>query len=178
MEPTAVLYEGTPGERLTTSDLTIVGAESSDVVAESLRLAQQGWTRLELCGGLAVDVASEVRGVLATEDRRDPVRVGLNRYGFESLELVADVKRAFARGEAVSQVFLVPARREVVRVEHADVTIIPVGSLRETEGLAVDLAVAGTGMIELYGGLGTEHAAAAWRGSGGRIPVGFVGYDD
>ncbi|MGC5628853.1 DUF6506 family protein [Georgenia sp. Z1344] len=178
MEPTAVLYEGTPGARLSTPSLTVVGAEASDVVTEALRLAGEGWTRLELCGGLPVDVASEVLDALATEEREEPVRVGLNRYGFESLELVADFKRAFDRGEAAPQVFLVPARREVARVEHADVTIIPVGSLRETEGLAGDLAATGVGMIELYGGLGTDHAAAVWRGSGGRIPVGFVGYDD
>ncbi len=33
------------------------------------------------------------------------------------------------------------------------------------------------GLIELYGGLGVDAAAAAVRGSDGQIPVGFVGYD-
>ncbi|MGC5616004.1 DUF6506 family protein [Georgenia sp. Z1491] len=178
MEPTAVLYEGTPGDRLLTDGLTVVGAEAADVVPEALRLVGEGWARLELCGGLPVDVAAEVRAALAGDDRPDPVRLGLNRYGFESLELIADFKAAFGRGEVRPQVFLVPARDGVERVEHPDATIIPVGSLWETEGLAVDLAGAGVGMIELYGGLGTDHAAAVWRGSGGRIPVGFVGYDD
>ena len=178
MEPTAVLYEGTPGERLRTPDLTVVGAVGAGGVAEGVRQAGGGLQRLEHVGGVPVDVAADVREALAGDDRPDPVRVGLNRYGFESLELVADFKEAFAGGDVRPQVFLVPARHDVARVEHADVTIIPVGSTRETEGLAGDLVHADVGMIELYGGLGTAHAAAVWRGSGGRVPVGFVGYDD
>lgn len=173
MKPTAVIYEGTPGDRLKTSMLTVVGAQAEDLVDEALRLAEDGWTRLELCGGVGIDVADKVRAALPGE-----VRIGLNRYGFESLELVAEYKQAFARGEVRPSVFLVPSEAGSARVDHSDVSIVPVSSTEQIEAMTSDLVGLGVGLIELYGGLGTAHAAAAVRGAHGRAPVGFVGYDD
>ncbi|TDC46547.1 hypothetical protein E1281_27785 [Actinomadura sp. KC345] len=173
MQKTAVIYEGTVGSKLETTSLTVVGVDHSGLVGEALRLAEAGWERIELCGGVGVETSAEVRDALPGH-----VRIGLNRYGFESLELVADYKRAFAEGDERPAAFLVPADAGVDRAEHPGVSIIGVTSPEHTAEVAAGLAEAGIGLIELYAGLGTEHAAAAVRGSGGRVPVGFVGYDD
>lgn len=173
MERTAVIYDGTAGERLRTGSLTVVGSDTDALISEARRLADAGWPRIELCGGVDAVTAARVRSTLG-----GAVRVGLNRYGFESLELIADYKRAFAHGEQRPVAFLIPAEAGAERVEHADVSIRPVTSADHVESVATELAQTGVGLIELYGGLGTAHAAAAIQGSGGRVPVGFVGYDD
>ena len=173
MKRTAVIYEGTAGSKLETASLAVVGSDHSGLVDEAVRLAEAGWERIELCGAVDVETTAEVRGALP-----DHVRVGLNRYGFESLELVADYKRAFDEGDERPAAFLVPADAGVDRVEHPGASIIGVASPEHTAEVAAELAEGGIGLIELYAGLGTEHAAAAVRGAGGRVPVGFVGYDD
>lgn len=172
-ERSAVIYEGTPGVRLETPDLVVLGTDASQLRTAATRASGAGWTRIELCGGVDIETAAEVRRVLPK-----PVRVGLNRYGFESLERIAEYKTAFARGEVRPAVFLVPAASGAERVEHSDVTIIPVTTPDHAATLAARLAEDDVGLVELYGGLGTAHAAAIVRGANGRIPVGFVGYDD
>lgn len=61
---------------------------------------------------------------------------------------------------------------------HADAVFVPVPDAAAVEQVVASLDGLGLGLVELYGGLGVHAAAAAVRGSGGKVPVGFVGYDD
>jgi hypothetical protein len=54
---------------------------------------------------------------------------------------------------------------------------VPVPNAAAVENVVASLKDLELGLVELYGGLGVDAAAAAVRGSGGQIPVGFVGYD-
>lgn len=111
---------------------------------------------------------------LAQEVVAGRVPVGLNRYAFESLELIADYKRDFAAGNPRPAVFLYPASDGDEPVEHQDVTLLPVRDLDHAEQLGTRVAAEGVGMVELYGGLGADAAAAVLRGADNGVPVGFV----
>src|SRR5699024_4780711 len=82
-----------------------------------------GAKRIELCGGMGIAELVRARDLVAG---RVPVR--LLRYGFESLELIADYKRAFAAGDQRPAVFLYPATAGTPPVEH------PRRSLLERQG--------------------------------------------
>ncbi|SDT07808.1 hypothetical protein SAMN04489751_3696 [Brevibacterium sandarakinum] len=173
-ENTAVIYEGTPGVRLRAPGLTIVGSTGEDLVSTAAESVDQGFERIELCGGVGALEANAVRAAVGGR-----ARLGLVRYGFESLERIAGFKQAFAAGEILGpQAFLYPDDEGTEEVEHPDVTLIPIESIEQAESVGRRLAEAHAGLVELYRGLTLEHAAAVLRGSGGEVPVGFVGYDD
>lgn len=173
---TRVIYEGTPGARVHRHHLRIVGTSRDQLVDAVVAQVQQGAGRVELCGGLGAEDAARVRAAVGPE-----VRIGLNRYAFESLERIAEYKRAALEGVLRPAAFLYlapPLDPDRDRDTHPDAVFVPV-----PDGAAVEAAVAsleglGLGLLELYGGLGVEAAAAAVRGSGGQVPVGFVGYDE
>lgn len=173
MAKVAVIYEGTPGIRISTPELTIVGALGEELVDTARQLVESGATRIELCGGVGTAESAAVRAAVPAG-----IRVGLNRYGFESLERITDYKRAFAAGDIRPAVFLFPASDAPDAVEHADGVFQPVRDLAHAESLGAEYARRGVGLVELYAGLGTDYAAAVLRGAGGSVPVGFVGYDD
>ncbi|MBM7790132.1 DUF6506 family protein [Tenggerimyces flavus] len=173
---TAVIYEGTPGVRVVRDHLRIVGTGREELVDVVLAQVEQGAGRIELCGGLGAEEAASVRAAVALD-----VRIGLNRYAFESLERIADYKRAAIGGVLRPAAFLYLAPGldpDRDRDTHADAVFVPVPDAAAVEAVVASLAGLDLGLVELYGGLGVDAAAAAVRGSGGRIPVGFVGYDD
>lgn len=169
MAHTTVIYEGTPGHRLRTSQLEVVGT-AEDQLEQALHDAiGEGSKRIELCGGMGVAELVRARDLVAGR-----VPVGLLRYGFESLELIADYKRAFAAGVQCPAVFLYPAAAGTETVKHQDVTILPVHDCDHAERIGERLAAEGIGMVELYGGLGPATATALLWGAKGAVPVGFV----
>jgi len=96
MPRTTVIYEGTPGPRLRTEHIEVIGI-AGDGLEEALHHALEAGDvgRIELCGGMGVAQAAQAHDVVA-----DRVQVGLLRYAFESLELIAHYKGAFAAGDA------------------------------------------------------------------------------
>jgi hypothetical protein len=172
---TAVIYEGTPGVRVHRDHLRIIGTGRDELVDVALAQVAQGAGRVELCGGLGVEDAAAVHAAVGSE-----IRIGLNRYAFESLERITEYKRAAIAGELRPAAFLYlapgldPDRH---RDTHTDAVFVPVPDAAAVEGVVESLKGLELGLIELYGGLGVDAAAAAVRGSAGRIPVGFVGYD-
>src|SRR5699024_11694278 len=96
------------------------------------------------------------------------------RYGFQSLELIADYKRAFSAGDERPAVLLYPATAGMQPVEHPDVTILSVHDYDHAERIGEHLAAEGFGLVELYGGLGPTTAAAVFWGAKAAVPVGFV----
>jgi hypothetical protein len=173
---TAVIYEGVHGVRVDRPDVTIVGSPREDLVAVARALATGGADRVELCGGLGVADHAEVATALGSE-----VAVGLNRYAFESLELIADYKVAFAAGDERPGAFIYlssgadPARD---RVEHAGTTFVAVPDEDLVAAVATEVAAAGARLIELYAGLGTTAAARVLAATDGRVPVGVTGYGE
>jgi hypothetical protein len=172
---TAVIYEGTPGVRVHRDHLRIVGTGRDELVDVALAQVEQGAGRVELCGGLGVEDAAAVRAAVGPE-----IRIGLNRYAFESLERITEYKRAALAGELRPAAFLYLAPGldpDRDRDTHTDAVFVPVPDAAAVEDVVASLKGLELGLIELYGGLGVDAAAAAVRGSGGRTPVGFVGYD-
>lgn len=169
MGPTTVIYEGTPGIRLHTASLEVVGIVGEELEHSVRHALDRGASRIELCGGMGTAQAVRAQEVVAGR-----VPLGHLRYGFESLELIADYKRAFAAGEVRPSAFLYPGAEGAETVEHPDVTILPVRELAHAEQLGARFAREGTGLVELYGGLGADTAAAVLRGAGDAVPVGFV----
>ncbi|RJL19971.1 hypothetical protein D5H75_39985 [Bailinhaonella thermotolerans] len=173
---TAVIYEGTPGVRVHRDHLRIVGTGRAELIDVVLAEVERGAGRIELCGGIGAEDAAAVRAAVGPG-----VRIGLTRYGFESLERIADYKRAAMAGELRPGAFLYLAPGldpDRDRDTHTDAVFVPVPDPGAIAGVVASLSGLGLGLIELYGGLGVDAAAAAVRASGGQIPVGFVGYDD
>lgn len=172
---TAVIYEGTSGVRVHHNHLRIVGTGRVELVDVVVAQVQRGAGRIELCGGLGVQDAAAARAAVGPD-----VRIGLNRYAFESLERIADYKQAAIEGVLRPAAFLYGAPGldpDRDRVTHIDAVFVPVPDAAAVEAIIASLESLGLGLVELYGGLGVDAAAAAVRGSGGRVPVGFVGYD-
>ena len=173
MTHTTVLYEGTPGPRLRTDQLEVIGIADEELEPALQHAIDGGSGRIELCGGMGAAQAERALEVVAGR-----IPVGLLRYAFESLELIADYKRAFTSGNPGPAVFLYPSPAPGTAgagpVEHPDVRILPVHSIDHAEQLGAQFARGGIGMVELYGGLGTATAAAVLRGADGAVPVGFV----
>lgn len=173
---TAVIYEGTPGVRVHRDHLRVVGTNRAELIDVVLAQVERGAGRIELCGGLGAEDAARVRAAV------DPgVRIGLTRYAFESLERITDYKRAAMAGELRPAAFLYLAPGldpDRDRDTHTDAVFVPVPDSGAVTGAVASLGGLGLGLIELYGGLGVDAAAAAVRASSGQTPVGFVGYDD
>lgn len=172
---TAVIYEGSRGMRVERPGITIHGAPQQELVEVARERVDSGASRIELCGGIGADDAAAV--IDAVGDRAE---VKINRYAFDSLEQAAQYKQAFATGDPgpAAFVYLAPgADPHADRIEHPDGIFIPVSDEATVERVAKALADDGVAILELYGGLGVRAAAAALRGSGAAIAVGFVDAD-
>jgi hypothetical protein len=173
---TAVIYEGPTGIRVETDSVSISGAGPDEIVRVARERVAAGADRIELCGGLGAIDYAEVKAAL-----RSDARTGLNRYGFESLEAIAAYKEAYARGESLTEAFVylsAGADPQADRVVHGGTTFIAVPDDVAVGSVAAELGDAGVGLIELYAGLGAAAAAVALEATHGKVPVGFVGYDD
>lgn len=169
MGHTTALYEGTPGHRLRTAQLEVVGI-AEDQLDHALQDAlAQGAGRIELCGGMGAQQAARAHELVAGR-----AQLSLVRYGFESLEQIAAYKLAFAAGDVRPSVFLYSGGDGAETIEHPDVRIVPVRDLSQAQEVGAQLARDGVGLVELYGGLGVDVAAAVLRGAGNELPVGFA----
>lgn len=168
---THVLFEGAPGVLVTTEDVVIKGVGLDEVVRAALAAA--GWAqRIELCGGMPVEVAAKVhQAVGATAEVR------VNRYGFESLEQVAAYKAAFAAdvpGSPGDAAFFYPAAESTPLAHHDGVLVAGVADEDDLAARVREAQSLGAGIVELYAGLGIASAAVARKASDGRLPVGFI----
>ncbi|WP_419998899.1 hypothetical protein [Streptomyces boninensis] len=163
-----VLFEGTPGVIVRSDDLVIEGAALDDVVSAAVRAAKSA-DRIELCGGMPVDVAARVRAAVSAD-----VDVRVNRYGFESLEQVAAYKTAFANGEPGNAAFFLPAAESTPLTQHDGVLVAGVADENDLRAQVREAHARGAGIVELYAGLGISAAAVAREASGHQIPVGFI----
>ncbi|MGD7706386.1 hypothetical protein [Microlunatus sp. Y2014] len=148
--------------------VVIEGVGIDDVVRAAVGAAESA-DRVELCGGLPVDVAAEVRAAVPAH-----VQVRLNRYGFESLEQVAAYKDAFATGDPGGAAFFYPAAESTPLAHHEGVLVAGVA---DGDALAERVREAhghGVGIVELYAGLGIAAAAVAREAGDHRLPVGFI----
>jgi hypothetical protein len=159
---TSVVVEGPAGLALETPTVRFVGAPGDDVVATARREARAGADRIELCGGLGVVPHAAVRATVG-------VPVGVVTFGFESLDAAAAYKAAFAAGEPVRAAFLYPGRGE--RVDRDGTAIVPVDGPGDAVATAAALLAEGVTLLELYGGLGPEVAAAVATAVDGRGAV-------
>ena len=169
MAHTTVIYEGTPGHRLRTPQLDVIGITDDELEQELYDALAAGTSRIEHSGGMGVAELLQARDFLAG---KLPVR--LLRYSFESLELIADYKRSFNSGRQRPAVFLYPVTAGTESVEHQDVSILPVYDHDHAEQIGAHLSAEGVGRVELYGGLGPATATVIRWGASGSVPVGFI----
>lgn len=165
---THVLYEGPAGVIAKSEELVIEGS-SLDALASAAARAAERADRIELCGGVGVEDAATV--IAAVGDAAD---VRVNRYGFESLEQVAAYKAAFATGGAGGAAFLYAAPSSTSLATHEGVLAAGVADDAALVERAREAQARGVGIIELYGGLGAQGAAAVRAATDHAIAVGFV----
>lgn len=165
---THVLFEGPSGVIARSDAVVIEGVELPELVSAALGAAQDA-ERIELCGG--IDVADAARVFEAVADLAE---VRVNRYGFESLEQVADYKREFASGTAADAAFFYSAPQSSALQAYPGILVAGVATSSYLAEMAHEAQRRGVGIIELYGGLGVTGAATVRRATGDRIPVGFI----
>jgi hypothetical protein len=187
---TVVIFEevgADPTEKIVQTDhhghrMTIVAVPTPEsVTAVAVDAVNHGADVVELCGGFGPVWHSKVRHAV-----NGRAKVGAIGYGFESLTGAASYKERFAAGELLPAAFLYlapdadPAKDRTVRQDETTrTTFIAVPDTETAAKVARDLVDnEGVELIELYGGLGPDGAAAVLDATSGRIPVGLVGYAD
>lgn len=172
---THVLFEGVPGVIVRDDAVVIEGVDLDDVVDATVRAAETA-DRIELCGGMPVDIAAMVHEIAAMvhEVVGADVEVRVNRYGFESLEQVAAYKTAFATGEPGDAAFFYSAAESTPLAQHDGVLVAGVANDDDLASLIREARSRGAGIVELYGGLGISAAAVAREASEHELPVGFI----
>lgn len=164
----------THGDRLT---LLILVPDAGRVVGVARELADAGFSRIELCGGLGATWQAKV--IDAVGDR---ARVGAVLYGFESLVQAADFKTRFADGESLGTLFLIlqpgsdPDRDRVETPGRAPLLTVAVPDADTAARVARQSVERGTRLIELYGDFAPASAARVIDAVEERVPVGVVGY--
>ncbi|WUH98428.1 DUF6506 family protein [Spirillospora sp. NBC_00431] len=144
------------------------------------RLAGEGVTRIEICGGFGA-VWHSAAGRAAGEK----VPVGAIYYGFESLAAVASYKARFEAGEeeVLSEAFIIvhegadPSSDVTVheKAEGGTTTFVAVPDESAAGEVAGNMA-GDLHLIELYGGSGPAGAEPVIRAVDGRVPVGVSAY--
>lgn len=163
-----VLFDGVPGPIGGDDRVIVEGAGLDDVVRAATRAAASA-DRIELCGGLPVDVAAAIREAVPAE-----VEVRVNRYGFESLEQAAAYKEAFRSGDPGDAAFFYSAAVTTPLVQHDGVLLAGVSGEADLATRVREALSRGAGIVELYAGLGVAAAAIAREASAHRLPVGFI----
>jgi len=165
---THVLFDGVPGVIVRSRDVVIEGVGLDEVVRAAVRAAESA-DRIELCGGMPVEVAARVREAISSD-----VDVRVNRYGFESLEQVAAYKAAFATGEAGDAAFFYSAAESTPLERHDGVLVAGIADENDLAARVREAHARGAGIVELYGGLGISAAAVARAACAHELPVGFI----
>lgn len=165
---THVVFEGVRGVIVRSEDVVIEGVDLDEVVQAARRAARSA-DRIELCGGMPVEIAAAVREAVGPD-----VDVRLNRYGFESLEQIAAYKAAFEDGESGDAAFFYAAAESTPLAQHDGVLV---AGIADDDALAERVREArarGAGIVELYAGLGIAAAAIAREAADHELPVGFI----
>jgi hypothetical protein len=137
-------------------------------------LAAHGAKLIELCGGISPAWRPKVSAVVGAD-----VQVSSVTFGIESLQPAAAYNQAFIDGKPPLAAFII-LKRDAEPDQDRFVTVFPpleTHFIRVPDGasaakVAADLAQAGFGLIELYGGFSTEDAAAVIEAVDGLAPVG------
>jgi len=169
----AIIYEGygaKPNEtkfvrESNSGRLTIVAiGDSSEVVSAAIALVDDGAKLIELCGYISPVWRAKVSSVT---------------FEYESLVLAAAYNISFHKGTPLPEAFIIlengsnPILDRFEKSFHPQhTTFIPVPDENTAAKVAVELAEAGFGLLELYGGFTTVGAAKIIEAVEGRIPVG------
>ncbi|MFV0432928.1 MAG: DUF6506 family protein [Leucobacter sp.] len=157
-----------PGVIVRSEGMVIEGVDLDEVVCVATRAAESA-DRIELCGGMPVEIAARVLETIGGE-----VDVRLNRYGFESLEQVAAYKTAFMTGEPGDAAFFYSAAESTPLVQHEGVLVAGIADENDLRARVQEAHSRGAGIIELYAGLGITATAVAREASAHQLPVGFI----
>lgn len=155
--------------------LTIMAiGNPSESLPTAISLVNEGVELIEFCG--YIPLIWKVKVAQAIGNR---ARVSTVTFGIESVVLAATYNQSFYQGVPPREAFIIlesgsdPIRDRFEKVfapQHT--TFIPVTDEETGVNVAVELADAGYGLIELYGGFTTVGAARIIEAVNGRIPVG------
>ncbi|WP_316734919.1 DUF6506 family protein [Pedobacter aquatilis] len=180
----AIIYEGYGAKPNETKFIresasgrqTIVAiGEASESLPAAIALVDEGVELIELCGYLSPIWRAKVTAAIGNR-----AKVSSVTFGYESLALAASYSASFFDGNPLPEAFIIleegsdPVRDRFEKAFHPQyTTFIPVPD--ETTGaiVAEELAEAGFGLIELYGGFTSAGAAKVIEAVNGRIPVGI-----
>ena len=153
----------------------VIAGDAAEIPDIARELADQGVQLIELCGGLSPVWRPRVAAAAA-----HGVRVSSITFGIESLQAAAAYNAAFLerRPPMEAAIFLEagadPHRDRFAReFPPQNTTFVPVPDEATGAKVAADLAGAGYGLIELYGGFSTAGAASVIEAVEGRAPVGI-----
>ncbi|WP_316739197.1 DUF6506 family protein [Pedobacter aquatilis] len=179
----AIIYEGygavanaTKFVRESESGRLIIIAigNPSESLATAIGLVDEGIELIEFCGYIPL-----IWKVKVAEAIGNRARVSTVTFGIESVVLAATYNQSFYQGVPPREAFIIlesgsdPIQDRFEKVFAPQHTIfIPVPDEQTGVNVAVELADAGYGLIELYGGFTTIGAARIIEAVDGRIPVG------
>ncbi|SIT89778.1 DUF6506 family protein [Microbacterium sp. RU33B] len=163
-------FDGDPAIFVQDDSTKIEGVIPRDLAAAARAAVADGAERIELCGGMSVELATEVIAAVGPS-----VEVRLNRYDYGSLELAAAYKEAYASGESIDAAFFYKASSttELRRVDFIGL-VAGVADLSDLKARAREARAAGARMYELYAGWGIEAAALLRSLDSEPSPVGFI----
>lgn len=178
-----IIYEGygaKPNEtkfvrESTSGRLTIVAiGHSSEVIDVAIALVDDGAELIELCGYISPTWRAKVSKAIGSR-----AKVSSVTFGYESLVLAAAYSMSFHEGNPLPEAFIIlengsdPIRDRFEKEYHPQhTTFILVPDENTAAKVAVELAEAGFGLIELYGGFTTAGAAKVIEAVDGRVPIG------
>ncbi|OCF83708.1 DUF6506 family protein [Nocardia brasiliensis] len=183
---TAVIYEAAEAtDRVVTQwaggEIMFLAVPGPEVGIElAVSLAKDGVGLIELCGGFGLPGHA---AALAAVGGDTPVSAVL--YGIESLTAADEFKQRYERGATLRGAFIYlspEADPETDRVTRRDGMLTTVFAAARSAAQAADIAATlaaepeGLHLIELYGGIGPDWAAAVLDRVGGRVPVGLPCY--
>lgn len=152
--------------------------DATAVPGAAADLAALGAETIELCGGLGPLPQAAAQAAVG-----DRARVGAVAFGFESLDGAAAYKAGVTDGAYLPGAFLVlhPGTDPAVDVVAHDDPVAPstfvaVPDVATAAEVARQVADDGIRLLELYGGLGAQGAAAVLEATNGKVPVGLAAY--
>jgi hypothetical protein len=179
----AIIYEGygaLPNETKFVREsesgrLTIVAiGYPAESLATALALVEEGVTLIEFCGYIPLIWKVKIAEVIGNR-----AKISTVTFGIESVVLAAAYNRSFYEGVPPREAFIIleigsdPVRDRFEKAfDPQHTTFIPVPDEATAVRVAAELADAGYGLIELYGGFTTMGAARIIEAVDGRIPIG------
>lgn len=155
--------------------LTIVSlSDHAQILAVAATLADEGVERIELCGGIPMNVRSELQGAIG-----DRVQISAVLFGIESIVPAAAFNAAYSDGHPPREAFIIledgadpVADRLVHDFPPQQTTFAFVPNEAAASTVAAAFAAEGFGLIELYGDFTTRAASDVIAAVAGRAPVG------